>query len=462
MDTMKKYEIDMLHGSLWEKIPRYALPLAATGVLEQLFNASDIAVVGNFTGAKGTLAVAAVGANSPIIGVVVSLFMGLSLGANVCIAYAIGHGDRNAVYRTVHASIVLAGIGGILVMIAGELFSREILKLVLVPEEVFPFALDYLKIYFLGIPAMFFYMFAAAIFRSFGDTKTPLFVLAVSGIGNILLNLFFVIALTMDVKGVAWATVLSNSISALVLLWKLAKTKRLLQTDWKGIFLDGKSVVRIMKTGLPAGIQSAVFAVANIVIQTAINSLGAEVMAASSAALTIELFVYYVLNSFGQACTTFVAQNFGAKQIDRCKKAALFCLLESSLVSGMLMSLLLFYGEFFLSLFASDTNVVILGHIRLKFVFSAYVFTLLYEIMSGYLRGFGIALIPAMLTVAGVCVTRLIYIYTVFGSHKTFTAIMLVYPISLSLTAVLIALALLVYRPARRYAFLEDRRPSTV
>lgn len=316
----KKQKLDMLNGSIWNKLPVFALPIAATGILEQLFNASDIAIVGNFAQTDKTAAVAAVGANSPIIGLILNLFIGIALGANVVIANAIGRDDRQTVQKAVHTSMVVSVIGGVLVAIIGELIAEPLLTVLNVPDDVLELALLYLRIYFLGMPVILLYNFEAAIFRSIGETKMPLIALTLSGILNVLLNLFFVIVLKMSVNGVATATVIANVVSAGILYIKLVKSDKYIKVEFKKLRIDGKVFAKIMQIGLPAGIQSAVFAVANIVIQGAINSLGTTVIAASSAAFNIEIIAYNVMNSFSQACTTFVGQNFGANKIDRCKK----------------------------------------------------------------------------------------------------------------------------------------------
>ena len=414
----KPQHLDMLNGPIWNKLPRYALPVAATGILGQLFNAADIAVVGNFTGDMRTAAVAAVGANSPVIGLLLNLFIGIALGANVVIANAIGRGDRETVHRAVHTSIVTALIGGVIVAVFGQFIAAGLMGLLNVPDDVYPLALAYLRIYLLGMPVILLYNFEAAIFRSVGDTKVPLIALTVSGVLNVILNLFFVIVLKMNVNGVAIATVLSNAVSSVLLLRRLLHGD-LVRVELKQLRIDPAIFRKIMRIGLPAGIQSAIFSVSNIIIQSAINSLGTVVMAASSAAFNIEIIAYDVLNSFSQACTTFVGQNYGAGKI--------------------------------------DPQVIEIGYSRLLILFGSYIFSLTYEILSGYLRGFGISLVPAILTLFGVCGVRIVWINTVFPLHHTFRSIMLVYPISLATTAVLIFIALLVYRPARRFAAAHSK-----
>ena len=422
----------MLHGSIWNKLPLFALPVAATAILEQLFNASDIAVVGNFTGGEKTVAVAAVGANSPIIGLIVNLFIGIALGANVVIANAIGRNDENGASRAVHTSIIVSVIGGLAVALIGELAAAPLLSTLNVPSDVFDLALLYLRIYLLGMPVILLYNFEAAVFRSVGDTKTPLITLAVSG--------------------VLIATVISNAVSAVILFIKLMKSEKYIRLEPKKLRIDLPTLGKILRIGLPAGVQSAVFSVSNIVIQSAINSLGKVVMAASSAAFNIEIFAYDVMNSFSQACTTFVGQNYGAGQLKRCRKTLFLCLIEDAVATAAAIGIVLLSGRFLLSIFNNDPAVIDLGYVRLVTIFFAYIFSMLYEVMSGYLRGFGISLTPAILTTLGVCGVRIVWIAAVFPKSRTFETIMTAYPVSLSLTAVLIFIALLIAHPSRRYA----------
>lgn len=363
--TQQKQPLDMLNGPIWNKLPRYALPVAATAVLEQLFNASDLAVVGNFTGEFRTAAVAAVGANSPVIGLIINLFVGIALGANVVIANAIGQQDSRTVHRTVHTAVLMSVIGGILVALLGQLAAGPLLGALNVPEDVLPFALRYLRIYLLGMPAILLYNFEAAIFRSVGDTKVPLQALVVSGILNVLMNLFFVAVLHMTVEGVATATVLANVFSAIILLRRLMISPLDIRVEPKALRIHADCMGRILRIGLPAGIQSAVFSVSNIVIQAGINSLGTVVMAASSAALNLELMAYFVLNSFSQACTTFVGQNYGAWKLDRCKKTLALSLLEDAIATAAVIALVLGAGKPVLAIFNNDPQVISLGYTRL-------------------------------------------------------------------------------------------------
>lgn len=444
-------QLDMLHGSIWDKIPRFALPVAATAILEQLFNASDVAVVGNFTGAGRTAAVAAVGANGPVIGLLVNLFIGIALGANVVIANAIGRKDRRTVQRAVHTSILVALLGGALMALLGELAADPLLRLLQVPEEVFPLALLYLRIYLLGMPVILLYNFEAAIFRSVGETKVTLLALIFSGVLNVLLNLFFVAGLNMTVNGVAIATVASNAVSSLLLYRRLRATELDIRVEPRLLRIDPASLRKILRIGLPAGLQSAVFSFSNIVIQFAVNSLGTVVMAASSAALNLEILTYDILFAFNQACTTFTSQNYGAGKLRRCRRTLFITIGEAAGTLAVAVGAVLFFGRPLLAIFNSDPAVVDIGYIRLMTVIPAHFFSMLYEIQSGYLRGFGISLIPSVLTIAGVCGIRLAWIQWVFPLDPTFQRIMMVYPVSLGVTALLIFAALMWCRPSRRF-----------
>lgn len=455
METSRK-KIDMLTGSLWDKIFMFALPLAATGILQQLFNAADVAVVGRFAGAA---AMAAVGSNSSIVGLIVNLFVGMALGTNVVIARAIGMRDRNTIEKAVHSSVLFAVVGGACAAVLGEIFVAPILTLINVPEEVMPMAALYLRIYLAGLPIMLLYNYESAIFRAVGDTKTPLVVLAVSGVINVALNLFFVIVLKMTVDGVALATLISNLISASLLFRKLTRSELDIRLTVKKLQIDKRVFAHIMKIGVPAGVQSAVFSFANIIIQSAINSLGTVIMAASSAAFNIEVFAYQVMNSFSQACTTFVGQNNGAGNLARCKKTLGLCMAEGAVCLGISVLIILTFGKQILSIFNTDAAVIENGYTRLVIMFSAYTFSMFYENIGGYLRGFGISLAPAILTILGVCGVRIFWVYAVFPSNPSFNTIMTAYPISLALTAFLMLMAMLFIRPARAKA--RERKISS-
>lgn len=447
---MDKKKQDMLTGSLWDKIILFALPLAATGILQQLFNAADIAVVGRFTGDLGSTAMAAVGTNSAIVNLIVNLFVGLALGANVVIATAVGMGDEDTIEKAVHLSITFALVGGAAAAVLCELLAPYILELIRVPADVMPYALVYLRIYLAGLPVILLYNYESAIFRAVGDTKTPLIMLAFSGIVNVGLNFLFVVGLKMTVDGVATATVLSNLLCSLLLFRRLLRSKLPIRVRPRNLRIDWAVFRRILRIGIPAGVQSAVFSFANILIQSAINTLDTVVMAASSAAYNVEVFAFYLMSAFGQTCTTFVGQNNGARQVDRCKKAFGLCLLECAISMACCISLMLIFGRQILSLFTDEAAVIEIGYVRLVFILLSYAFSLLYDGIAGYLRGFGISMTPALLTTLGVCGVRIFWVYAVFPVSPTFYTIMIVYPVSLATTAVLMVCAVLRIRPARR------------
>ena len=444
-------------GSLWDKIISFALPLAATGILQQLFNAADVAVVGRCTGKLGEAAMAAVGANTPIIGLIVNTFMAIALGSNVVIANAVGRGDTKAARRTVHTSVLLALIGGVLIAIGAECLSGRILSSQHLPDEVLPMALSYFRVYMTGLPLIMLYNFEAAIFRAVGDTKTPLIVLMFSGVLNVGLNLLFVLCLHRTADGVAAATVISNALSAVILCFRLMKGNDYVRLSFSALRIDVRILKRILAIGIPAGMQSAVFSTANILIQSTINKLGTVVIAASSAAFNLEVFSYTTLNSFSQACTTFVGQNYGAGKIDRCKRSALLAMGEGCVALGLSIGVILLLGRRILFIFNPAPDVIEVGYQRLIIIFSAYFFTLSYEVLSGYLRGFGISLIPALITMLFICGTRIGWIYLIFPKDPTFKNIMVVYPVSLSVTAVAMLLAVIVLRPAKKHEKLLSK-----
>lgn len=440
--------MDMINGSLGDKIIKYAIPLAVTGVLQQLFNAADLAVVGHFSGKE---AMAAVGSNAPVIGLLVNLFVGISLGSNVVIARSIGQKDQESISKAVHTSVIVALLGGMFLTVLGEGLAPEIVRMLDVPEEVYPLAINYLRIYLAGMPVILLYNFESAIFRSCGNTQTPLFALVISGVLNVALNLFFVLGLGMDVDGVATATVLSNLVSSTILFAALMRTELAVKIRLPKLRVHGDMLVQILKIGIPAGIQGMIFSFANIIIQSAVNSLGTTVMAASSAAFNLEVFAYYIMNSFGQACTTFVGQNYGAGKGGRCLKTLKLCLVQSLISTAAVSGLILLFSHPLLSIFNTDPEVIATGRIRLEYIFFAYLFSFAQEVLSGYLRGFGVSFIPAACAVIGICGVRLTWIFTVFRQRPSFTTIMQVYPLSLGVTAAVILAVTLFMRPSRRY-----------
>ena len=425
--------MDMIHGSLGDKIIRFALPVAATGILQQLFNAADIAVIGRFVGKE---AMAAVGSNNSLIGLMVTMFGGIAMGANVVIARSTGQANREGIRNAVHTSILIAFVGGMIMTIIGELIARPLLHWMGVPEEIFGEALRYIRIYFAGLPVIFLYNFESAIFRSQGDTRTPLICLTISGVLNVVMNVFFVVVLHMTVDGVALATVLANLISSGLLLVMLMRSQSAIRVQWSGFSYQHRVIGTILRIGAPAGLQGMVFSLSNLCIQSAINSLGADVIAASAAAFNVEIFAYFVLNSFGQACTTFVGQNRGAGDLERCRKATRICMGQDMIFTAVISALIILSGHALLRIFNTDPEVVRLGYIRILILISAELVNVVIEILSGAMRGHGQSLIPAIVSLAGICGVRILWVYTVFPFSRTFNTIMAAYPISWTITAV--------------------------
>jgi len=453
MNAKKIRKQSMTEGSLWNKILGFAFPLAMTGILQQAFNAADIAVVGNFTGELGEACMAAVGANTPIINFIINGFLGISLGTNVVIANAVGSKDDETVQKAVHTSMIVAVLGGVIIALLGELLAEPIFRMQNISDEAFSMALLYFRIYIAGTPVILLYNFEAAIFRGIGNTRIPFLALVIAGLINVGLNVFFVVFMGRTVDGVATATVISNMISGIVLLLFLKKSKTPARFDEKKLRISGSVLKKILKIGIPSSLQACVFSAANIIIQSAINSLGTLVAAASSAAFNIEIFSYYVLNSFGQACTTFTGQNYGARKFDRCKKSLKLCLLEGIVIEGLMVAFLLFFGRDLISIFKpGNPELVEIGYVRVMFITTAHLLSLFYDVMSGYMRGYGISLSPALVTMCCICGIRIIWIYTVFEQFRSFTSIMAVYPLSLGVNALAIFILLLIKRPAKKYS----------
>ncbi len=434
----KPHELDMLNGSLWDKIIIFALPLAFTGFMQQLFNTADVAVLGQFVGKN---AIAAVGNNISLIGLLVNLFLGLSLGANVVIAQNIGAKRFHVAHAAVSTAFILALILGVVITVVGEIFTNPVLEYMDVPAEVFDMAETYLRIYLIGMPAIGLYNFEAAIFRSRGDTKTPLISLTISSVLNIILNLISEIIFDFGVTGVAFATVISNIVSALILFKNLTHEGGVIHLDVNVMIFNKKLLLEIIRIGLPAGIQGMVFSISNLLIQSAINSLGADAMAASAASFTIEINIYCIINGFAQAATTFVSQNYGAGNLKRCKKITWLSMGLNTIFMFALASFILIFAENLLSFFNDEPKVIELGTLRLWYIVSPQFISVVMEGLSGSLRGYGISLPPALMTLCGVCGVRILWLYTIFPMYPNYETLMIVYPLSWFITTVLLCFA---------------------
>lgn len=429
---------DLLHGSIWRKVLIFALPLALTSVLQQLFSAADVAVLGTFVGKNS---MAAVGNNAPVVGLMINLFVGISVGANVMMSRYTGANDADGVSRTAHTSVVLAVLSGITIAAVGNIIASPIVNILGVPADIAPLAIRYLRIYFCGMPFVMLYNFQSAIFRSQGDTRTPLICLAVSGLVNVALNLFFVIVVGMDVEGVAIATVIADALSSSLLFYFLKKHSGAVRIFLNKLRIDKRITKNILRIGIPSGMQGMVFSISNLLIQSAINSLGTDAMAGTTAAFNIEIMAYFISNAFGQAAVTFVGQNHGASNYRRCKdvvKQTLILNWISMIAFGV--SVIVF-GKEMLSVFNDDMAVIKFGYIRLVILMAGEVLNSTIETLSGGMRGYGYSLSPAIVTLLGVCGFRIIWIYSFFKFKPTWFNLMLVYPVSWAVTSAMMVVA---------------------
>ena len=428
-------QMDMLHGSLLDKILLFALPLAASSILQQLFNSADAAVAGRFAGSQ---ALAAVGGNAPVVGLIINMFVGMSVGANVIIANYIGQKREDKVHEAVHTVYVMAVLLGVIMLIAGQVIAKPILVLIHTPSDVINLATLYLRIYFCGMPCVMIYNFGAAILRSIGDTKRPLYCLLISGVINVILNVFFVVFCQLSVAGVAIATIIADTVSAVMVTVFLIRSTDSIKLNLRELTLKKEYVKKVVQIGAPAGLQGAVFSISNVCIQAGINGFGTAAIAGSAAALNFEYFTYFATNAFGQAAVTFVSQNYGARQFERCKKALLLSLFSGMIVTA-LMSVTFVIGRTpFVSIYTNDPAAIQYGIIRMGIVELFEFIACLYEIPGGALRGIGYSLLPAILTVFGSCGLRIVWIYTVFQKFHTYQVLMSVYLVTWIVTSILV------------------------
>ncbi len=429
----KSNQIDMLSGSLVDKIFLFALPLAASNILQQLFNAADTIVVGRFASNR---ALAAVGANSSAINLLINLFTGLAIGANVVLANYIGQQKMKKVSEALHSVVAIALLSGVFLMVLGQFVARPILTIMKTPPDVINLAVLYLRLYFLGMPFIMMYNFGSAILRSKGDSNRPLYCLILAGIINVLLNLLLVIGFKLSVVGVAVATIISNGFSASLIFYFLLHEEEDFRLDLKKLNLKREYVIKIIKIGAPAGIQGMVFSFSNVCIQSAINGFGSMAMAGSAAALNFECFGYFIINGFTQACTTFTSQNVGARNYDRCRrvfKITFICAIVGNLV---LCALFLIFARPLMSIVTSDTEVIGFGLMRMQRILPADWLMCLYEVSGSALRGMGHSMVPAVITIFGTCIFRLGWVYTIFEKWSSFTMLVTVYPASWLLTGI--------------------------
>lgn len=428
----KTYEMDMCNGPVLKKILIFSIPLMLSGVLQLLFNAADIIVVGRFAGSQS---LAAVGSTTALINLLINIFIGLSVGANVVVARAYGGRRDKDVSEAVHTAIAVSIVSGVILIVMGFVFSKLMLELMGTPDDVIDKAVLYMRIYFAGMPVVMLYNFGSAILRAVGDTRRPLYFLTIAGVVNIVLNLFFVIVMNLDVAGVALATVLSQCISAGLVLRCLAKSEGGLKLELSKIKIHRKKMFQIFKIGLPAGMQGAIFSVSNVLIQSSVNSFGSIAMAGNAASANIEGFVYNAMNAVYQTNLSFTSQNIGGKKYTRVNKILFTCLGTVTAV-GMILGFGAYaIGEELLRIYSTDPEVIRFGMLRMSIIATTYFTCGWMDTMVGSLRGMGYSVLPMIVSLTGACGLRILWIFTIFAQQRTLTSLYISYPVSWVITA---------------------------
>lgn len=447
---MKKYEMDLCTGSLWKKIFMFSVPLMFTNILQVVFNMSDLAVVGNFV---GPIALGAVGSTSILVTLFTGVLIGLAGGINAVTALFIGSGNKTELKQTVHTAALISLAAGVLITVLGIAFSRPVLTLMHTKDELIDDAVLYLRIYLLGMPALGLYNFGNAVLSASGDTKRPLYYLSFAGVLNVLLNLFFVIVCKMGVAGVAIASILSQYLSAVLILRVLFKSSAAFGLQLKELRITPDKAGRILKIGIPSAFQYALFAIANLFVQTGVNSFDHVMVEGNSAAANADPLVYDMMAAFYTACSSFIAQNYGAKKSDRILKSYLICLLYSFVV-GLVLGVGLYLLRYpFLSLFTSDTTVVDAGIRRLSIMALSYSVSAFMDCTIAASRGLGKSIVPTIVVIMGSCVFRIVWIYTIFAHFRTIQSLYLLYVFSWTITAIAeIIYFVIVYRKVKPQA----------
>lgn len=423
----RNYEIDMCNGPLTRKIITYCIPLALSGILQLLYNAADIIVVGRFS---GPTALAAVGSTGSLINLIVNLLIGLSVGASVCVANFYGAGREKDVRETVHTAMLISVIGGVIVAVVGMVFAKTFLGWMGSPDDVIDQATLYLRIYFAGMPLTMAYNFASAIFRALGDTKRPLYYLAVSGLVNVILNLIFVIVFKMGVAGVATATVVAQAVSTTLIIMCMIRSHSVIHLQHDMLRIHGDKLKEIVRVGLPAGLQGTIFSISNVLIQSSINSFGSIAIAGNSASSNLEGFMYTSMNSVYQAALSFAGQNMGARKYSRLKKVLCNCLaIVTGIGIGMGAIMYLFRYQL-LGIYSSDMDVINFGIERLELFCLTYFTCGAMDVMVGQMRGMGYSIVPMIVSLVGVCGIRIVWIFTVFKASNSLLTLYMSYPVS--------------------------------
>ncbi len=431
MQKQKSYEIDMCHGPLLGKILLFSVPLMLSGILQLLFNAADVVVVGRFAGSQS---LAAVGSTSSLINLLINIFIGLSVGSNVLIARYYGGGQEKEVSETVHTAMLLSIISGFVLCVIGGVLAKPLLELMGTPADVLDKSVLYMRIYFLGMPVLLLYNFGSSILRAIGDTQRPLYYLSAAGVINVLLNVFFVTVLHMDVAGVALATVLSQCVSAACIVRCLMKSEGSFRFYPKQMHIYKDKLFRIARIGLPAGMQGAIFSVSNVLIQSSVNSFGSVAMAGNTAAANIEGFVYTAMNTMHQTAVSFTSQNFGGKQYDRINKVLVECLVIVLLIGLVMGNGARFFGRQILGIYSSDPEVIDYGILRLSVICTAYCLCGAMDTMVGAIRGLGYSVMPMIVSLIGACGFRILWIMTVFQWNRSLFMLYISYPVTWGIT----------------------------
>ena len=427
----KKYEIDMCNGPLLGKIMVFYIPLMLSGILQLLFNAADIVVVGRFAGNE---ALAAVGSTGSLTNLIVNLFIGLSVGANVLVARFYGAGQDGELKEMVQTAIATALAGGVILVFLGFFISGPALGWMGTPEDVIQHSVLYMRIYFAGMPFMMVYNFGSAVLRAVGDTKRPLYYLLIAGVVNVVLNLIFVIVFSMGVAGVAAATVVSQAISAALVVRCLILTDSAYRLVLQGMKIAPDKLIKMVQIGVPAGMQGALFSISNVLIQSSVNSFGSVAMAGNTAASNIEGFVYTAMNAFHQAAISFSGQNYGARKYKRIFNVLVICEVMVMAVGVLMGNAAYFFGGTLLKLYTIDPAVIQYGILRMRIISVPYFLCGVMDVAVGALRGMGYAIMPMLVSLTGACLFRVVWIYTIFQSNRTLECLYFSYPISWTLT----------------------------
>lgn len=450
----KNYEIDMCNGPITGKMLRFALPLMLSSMLQLLFNAADIITVGKF-GSEHSLA--AVGSNTALINLLTNLFIGLSIGANVLVARFYGAKNGEELNETVHTAMLLSLISGLILTVTGVIFARYFLIWMKTPAEILDLATTYLKIYFLGMPAMMIYNFGSAILRAIGDTKRPLYFLASAGVINIILNILLVVVFRLDVKGVGIATVISQTVSAILIIRCLAKSNGDIKLEFKKLRFSRGKIGAILRIGLPAGLQGSIFSLSNVVIQSSVNIFGPVVVKGNSAAQNLEGFVYFSMNAFHHATLSFTSQNMGANKYDRLGKILKNGLCLAILFGAGFGGTVILFGRNLLSIYTNDSAAISAGMTRLYIITGTYTLCGIMDVMVGAIRGIGYTVLPTIVSLIGACALRLVWLATVFRIPKfhTINTVYLSYPITWLVTIIAHVICYIIIRKKNRFGEMQ-------